>query len=483
MNHKIRRLVIIAGLIFLGLQIPAITAATVVKVAVANMHVSPSEEASLASQAIYGSQIKILSSKGSWYLVSTDDNYQGWIKKTDLAEYQIPANASAAQVKSLFAFVYVNPTTIETLPIIALPSGAKIPIIKANNDHWLQIQLANGKLAWIQEYDVTIDPQPMTMHEMLSYSRNFIGLPYLWGGVSTYGFDCSGFVQFLFRYLGIVLPRDTNLTVNSHDLFEVPKTALKPGDILFFGFDHKISHEGLYLGNNTMINATAYGPPIVQISNLSNPHWQAMYITARRLIANPENIPEFKGSIEPISDEMKQKMLGTTWHEGCPVAPEQLSAVSVSYVGFDEKTHDGTLIVNSRIAQEVLDIFAELYAARFPIEKIHPIEEYSGNDQRSMADDNTSAFNCRAMTDFKGQFSIHSYGYAIDINPLINPYVNGQNIEPASGAVNVDRKTYHKGKINHRSVIIQIFAKHGWIWGGSWAELKDYQHFEKTMKN
>jgi len=133
-------------------------------------------------------------------------------------------------------------------------------------------------------------------------------------------------------------------------------------------------------------------------------------------------------------------------------------------------------------SQEVWDIFEELYAIRFPIEKIHPIEDYNGSDDASMKANNSSAFNCRAMTDFKNQYSIHSYGYAIDINPLINPYVNGDNIEPQAGAKNVDRSSYHKGKINGRSQIVQIFAKHRWVWGGTWPQIKDYQHFEKILK-
>jgi len=468
--------------LFFWLPISNIFAATVVKIGVANMHVVPSDNSSLASQAIYGSPVKILDSKGSWYSVNTDDNYQGWIKKSDLTEYQTPPNATLAKVTNLFAFVYSRPTTMDILPLITLPNGAMLTVIKTTDDHWVQVQLVNGTLGWIQEGDLTINPEPMTMQKMLAYSHNFVGLPYLWGGTSTFGFDCSGFVQFLFRNLGIVLPRDSHLTVNSPLLYEVSRKALQPGDILFFGFDNKISHEGLYLGNNLMINATAYNSPIVQLSNINDPHWKAMYITARRLIADLESLPKFQGNIEPLSDAMKQKMLNTTWREGCPVALEQLSAVNVSYVGFDDKTHTGTLIINNKVAQEVLDIFEELYAIRFPIEKIHPIEDYNGSDDASMDANNTSAFNCRAMTDFKNQYSIHSYGYAIDINPLINPYVNGDNVEPTAGAKNVDRSSYHKGKINGRSQIVQIFAKHRWVWGGTWPQIKDYQHFEKVLK-
>lgn len=482
MHHKSKLFSIIIGLFFGLFYLVNTLAATVVKVAVANMYATPSENSSLASQAIYGSEVKILASKSSWYSINTDDGYQGWVKKSDLTEYQIPANATLAKVTNLFAFVYVQPTTIDILPLIMLPSGAVLPIIKTTDDGWVEVQLVNGMLAWIQQGDVTINPEPMTMKEMLAFSHKFIGFPYLWGGTSTYGFDCSGFVQFLFRNLGIILPRDTNLQANSPLLFEVSKAELKPGDIIFLGFDNKISHEGIYLGNNIMINETAYANPTVQLSNLNDPHWKEMYITARRLIANVGKLPEFQGNISPLSETMKQKMLQSTWREGCPVALEGLSAVEVTYLGFDGKKHLGTLIVNSKLAEDTLDIFTELYALRFPIEKIRPIEEYAGNDNDSMADNNSSAFNCRAMTDFKNKYSIHSYGYAIDINPLINPYVNGGSVAPKEGVTYADRGTYHKGKITAKSGIVQIFAKHGWLWGGSdmWSKtIKDYQHFEK----
>ena len=468
------------GLFYIARTIAA--PAMVINTPVANIYTNPDDDSSLTTQAIYGSSAKILQNKSDWALITTDDNYHGWIKANNLTEERTNPSISRVKIKNLFAYVYLKPITTEHLPIMLLPYGVNLPIIKIADARWIQVQLVDGKSGWIQQGDVSINPKPLSMPEMLKLSRNFLGLPYLWAGTTTYGFDCSGFVQFLFRDLGIILPRDAEVQANSPLFTEVSKQELKPGDILFFGWNKKISHEAVYLGNDTFINSTPFGGPIVHLSNLNEPHWKEIYITARRLNSNLNTLPKFRGNIEPLSSAMKQKMQKYTWHEGCPVALEDLSSVTVSYIGFDSKKHIGTLIVNTKLAEEVFNIFEEIYNQKFPIEKIQPIEEYEGNDDDSMLDNNTSAFNCRAMTDFADKYSIHSYGRAIDINPLINPYTNGDKVEPKEGTAYLDRNIYHKGKITEQSSIVQIFAKYGWIWGGnadSSKTIKDYQHFEK----
>ncbi|OGT06552.1 MAG: hypothetical protein A2X78_01150 [Gammaproteobacteria bacterium GWE2_37_16] len=186
------------------------------------------------------------------------------------------------------------------------------------------------------------------------------------------------------------------------------------------------------------------------------------------------------GVVAAIPENMQQKMRQYTWHKGCPVSLGDLVYLKMSYWGFDNKAHEGTMIVHKNFASDVLAIFQELYRQHFPIEKMQPIEEYQGDDHSSMVDNNTSAFNCRAMTDGSGKYSIHSYGAAIDVNPLINPYTDGDKIDPQEGTEYLDRTKPHKGKITMDSVAYQIFAKHGWMWGGAWSgKVKDYQHFSK----
>lgn len=184
---------------------------------------------------------------------------------------------------------------------------------------------------------------------------------------------------------------------------------------------------------------------------------------------------------EPLSKEVIHKIEGVSWKKEAPVKLEDLSYVRVLYWGFDEKEHVGELIVHKKIAQEITDIFKELYNAKFPIEKIKLIDEYEANDDLSMADNNTSSFCFRGITGGKGTLSKHSYGIAIDINPIQNPYIKGEKISPKAGRQYIDRGNIRKGMIVKDSICYKTFKEKGWIWGGEWKSLKDYQHFQKNI--
>ncbi len=174
-----------------------------------------------------------------------------------------------------------------------------------------------------------------------------------------------------------------------------------------------------------------------------------------------------------------QKRMNYTWQTGCPLALNHLRYVSVSYWGFDNKPHQGALIIHQALAKETVQIFKSLYLHHFPIERMDLMDVYHGNDKAAMAANNTSSFNCRAVTGQPGIFSQHSYGRAIDINPKINPYVKGQHVFPYNSTSFVNRNKPFPGKIINNSFIYKIFTKHGWDWAGNWYDLQDYQHFEK----
>lgn len=152
--------------------------------------------------------------------------------------------------------------------------------------------------------------------------------------------------------------------------------------------------------------------------------------------------PPYASTVAPVTAER----LGPTYQAGCPVGPEDLRLLSVSYLGFDGKPATGELVVAAAISDAVVDAFRELYQAEFPIRKMITIEEYGGDDDASMAEDNTSAFNCRAVTGGAG-WSAHSYGVAIDINPRENPYVRGDVVLPPDGAGYLDRADVRLGMI------------------------------------
>ncbi len=154
----------------------------------------------------------------------------------------------------------------------------------------------------------------------------------------------------------------------------------------------------------------------------------------------------------------------------CEPYINELTVVKVPYIGFDHKEHTGAIIIHQALSQDILEIFQVLHQHQFPIEKIHPF----GNGSNV-----TLSYNCRLVTDQKGILSQHSFGRAIDINPLLNPYVKGDMIIPPSGKKYIDRALNHQGQISKESLIYTLFAERGWDWGGSWYDLLDYQHFEK----
>jgi hypothetical protein len=176
--------------------------------------------------------------------------------------------------------------------------------------------------------------------------------------------------------------------------------------------------------------------------------------------------------------EVTAAKLGKSWHSGCPVGPSMLRAVTMTYWGFDNTAHEGTLIVNASVVSPVVTAFRRIYLARFPIRRMVPIAAYGGSDNRSMAADNTSAFNCRrAVSDGPPSWSMHAYGEAIDIDTMENPYRLDGKVLPPAGAPYMDRSNVRRGMIVAGSAPVAAFGAVSWGWGGNWSSTPDYQHF------
>jgi hypothetical protein len=153
----------------------------------------------------------------------------------------------------------------------------------------------------------------------------------------------------------------------------------------------------------------------------------------------------------------------------------------VSYVGFDGRAHTGEIVVSRRVTREVTVVFRRLYAARFPIRRLQPVSRYGGSDDRSMAADNTSAFNCRAaVAPGPKRWSVHAYGEAIDVNTVENPYLEGGRVLPPAGRRFLDRSRVRAGMAVAGGVLVRAFASVGWQWGGGFAGSPDWQHFSRT---
>jgi len=172
--------------------------------------------------------------------------------------------------------------------------------------------------------------------------------------------------------------------------------------------------------------------------------------------------------------------LGGSWREGCPLAPDGLRLVKLGYWGFDDQPHQGALVLSATAADAAISIFRRLYDERFPIRRMDPIDVFGGDDNASMAADNTSGFNCRAaVAAGPPQWSAHAYGEAIDVNPVENPYVQGADVLPPAGAPYVDRSSDRPGMALPGGRLTDAFAAVGWSWGGRWSS-PDYQHFSST---
>jgi hypothetical protein len=158
---------------------------------------------------------------------------------------------------------------------------------------------------------------------------------------------------------------------------------------------------------------------------------------------------------------------------------DQLAVLRLSYWGFDDRPHLGTLVVNKDVAAEVTSVFGTLYAKRFPIRQMQPVDVYDGDDDASMAADNTSGFNCRYVAGTQ-RWSQHAYGLAIDVNTVENPYLVTGSVRPPAGAAYLDRSVHRPGMAVPGGDLVTAFASVGWDWGGRWTPDPDYQHFSKV---
>lgn len=183
-----------------------------------------------------------------------------------------------------------------------------------------------------------------------------------------------------------------------------------------------------------------------------------------------------------LDKSVLSRIYGISYKDNPTIDYEDLRYIRVLHYDFNEDVRIGELIVHKDISTDIVDIFYELYEARYPIEKMVLIDEYNGDDNTSMADNNTSAFNYREIAG-SNTLSKHSMGFAIDINPLYNPYVKTKNetttILPIEGKDYIDRTLPNEYYIKKEDVCYKAFTKRGFTWGGSWNSLKDYQHFEK----
>ena len=187
--------------------------------------------------------------------------------------------------------------------------------------------------------------------------------------------------------------------------------------------------------------------------------------------------PTYHHTIQPIPKSIRERMVGDSWHKGCPVSLSDLSYLTVSFWGYDAKPHTGHIIVNHQVANETADIFQDLFNSRFPIERMTlPIDT-----KDSPSENNTHGFDCYLDPTRPKDFSLHAFGLAIDINPRYNPLIASPGKAfPANGQKYLDRSLQHLGMVKVNGPAFNTFIRHGWTWGG-FVRHKDYMHFRKLI--
>jgi len=205
-----------------------------------------------------------------------------------------------------------------------------------------------------------------------------------------------------------------------------------------------------------------------------------------RVLVLPLALVAFHSSVQPLPAPVRAELSGRFWHAGCPVPLSQLRVLTVSYWGFDARSHTGQLVVNQQVAAPLVRVFRRLYALRFPIRHMQLSDFYGPAKSRPADGDVSESFECRQAVPSPctggtgtGSWSEHAYGEAIDLNPVENPYVGcGRSRDPSSRPY-LDRSKLRPGMVT--PAVVSAFRSIGWGWGGSWAgSTKDYMHFSAT---
>jgi cell wall-associated NlpC family hydrolase len=267
----------------------------VVLTTVENMYSGPAVDKDVVSQALLGQIVTVLETSGAFARIETPDRYPGWISRSALSTYvagddvRYARRGPVAEIVALVANVYREKDVTSARPKIKAPFGARLEVLDGPiADRWYEVRLPGGDNGFVQKGDLRVSnaadhPAAVNPAELVATGRRLLGVPYLWGGMTPLGLDCSGFVSLLYRAQGRLLPRDAGPQFRDEKAAPVERDQLAAGDLVFFGKTRdKITHVGLYVGGGRFLNATTYQTPAVREDSLDDPYWSALYQGARR---------------------------------------------------------------------------------------------------------------------------------------------------------------------------------------------------------
>jgi gamma-D-glutamyl-L-lysine dipeptidyl-peptidase len=262
---------------------------------VENMYSAPSPDKDVVSQALLGQVVGVLETRDGFARIETPDRYTGWVAAGGVFEYadakapRYAVRGTVAEVTSLMANLYRDADVTTARPKAQAPLGARLEVLKPAEDpqkRWVTVRLPSGETAFVQSGDVRLADADAprargSEGDLVATARRFAGVPYLWGGMSVQGVDCSGLTSRVYAVNGVVLLRDADLQFDDPRARPVERALLRPGDLVFFG-QKKITHVGMYVGDGRFINATTHTRPDVHEESLDDPYWVALYRGARR---------------------------------------------------------------------------------------------------------------------------------------------------------------------------------------------------------